>query len=110
VPDTNLTPTSLHQSGDGSAPEMVTVPSERIGGTILEQTRAVLAYLITVGFFGFLLLLLFLRPPDSNLAMLNIVLGSLGTAWLGAMAYFFGASAKPSNEGQLRSVKPTVQR
>jgi hypothetical protein len=110
VPDTNPTPTFLHQLGDGSAPEKMTLPGERIEGAMLEQTRAALAYLITVGFFGFLLLLLFLSPPPSNLAMLNIVLGSLGTAWLGAMAYFFGASAKSSNEGHLRSVKDTVQR
>jgi hypothetical protein len=73
------------------------MPIDYIGGVAADRTQAILAYVITVGFFGLLVLLLFLRPPDSNLAMLNIVLGSLGTAWLGAMAYFFGGSAKPSS-------------
>jgi hypothetical protein len=51
-----------------------------------------LAYLLTIGFFGLLFLLCFQTAPVANLAMLNIVLGSLGTAWVGAMAYFFGAT------------------
>ncbi len=60
--------------------------------TLYDPTTSVLAYLITLGFFGFLFLLCFKGAPNSNLAMLNIVLGSLGTAWVGAMAYFFGAT------------------
>jgi hypothetical protein len=94
VPDTNLTQGFLERTGEVSAPKKVSALSNHIGeGTGLERTRAILAYMITGGFFSLLLLLIFLRPPDSNLAMLNIVLGSLGTAWLGAMAYFFGATA-----------------
>jgi hypothetical protein len=30
--------------------------------------------------------------PSANLAMFNIVLGSLGTAWVGVMAYYFGGT------------------
>ena len=57
-----------------------------------ELTPAILAFLLTGGFFGLLFLLCFQRAPDANLAMLNIVLGSLGTAWIGAMTYFFGST------------------
>ena len=51
-----------------------------------------LAFTLTAGFFALLFVLCFHTVPDPNLAMLNIVLGSLGTAWIGAMAYFFGSS------------------
>src|SRR6266699_4400607 len=57
-----------------------------------ELTPAILAYMLTGGFFGLLFLLCFQSAPNPNLAMLNIVLGSLGTAWIGAMTYFFGAT------------------
>lgn len=63
-----------------------------------DQTPAILAYVLTGGFFGLLLLLLLIKPPDANLAMLNIVLGSLGTAWVGAMAFFFGSTQNSRNK------------
>ena len=95
MPDTNLSaealgnPLSEAQSHHGEHPR-----SERLGEpTRHDQTPAILAYLITAGFFALLASLIFVRPPDSNLAMLNIVLGSLGTAWLGSIAYFFGGTA-----------------
>lgn len=101
MPDTNRTLPLIDHTEVVSAPKDTTMPSDRIGGPAPDRTQAILAYIVTAGFFGLLVLLLFLRPPDSNLAMLNIVLGSLGTAWLGAMAYFFGGSAKPSSGRQL---------
>ena len=67
----------------------------------VDETTAILAYVVTAGFLGLLFVLSFHKPPESNLAMLNIVLGSFGTAWLGAMAYFFGAAvnrAKGANQ------------
>jgi hypothetical protein len=82
-----------------------TGPSPEMGGTgggssagdgpqnvTPDGVAPVLAFAITVGFFGFLLVLCFHEVPDANKAMLNIVLGSLGTAWVGAMAYFFGST------------------
>jgi hypothetical protein len=51
-----------------------------------------LAYLLTAGFFGLLFLLCFHTAPDGNAQILNVVLGSLGTAWVGAMTYFFGST------------------
>jgi hypothetical protein len=59
---------------------------------VQDPTPRNLAYLLTLGFFGLLFMLCFKSAPGPNLAMLNIVLGSLGTAWVGAMAYFFGAT------------------
>jgi hypothetical protein len=51
-----------------------------------------LAVLVTSGFFGLLAVLCYHKVPPSNLAMMNIVLGSLGTTWVGAMSFFFGTS------------------
>jgi hypothetical protein len=102
----NLTQGWLERSSEAQASKKGRALSERHDeGIVLQQTRAILAYTITAGFFGFLILLIFLRPPDSNLAMLNIVLGSLGTAWLGAMAYFFGATAN-HRTGSLADRRP----
>jgi hypothetical protein len=57
-----------------------------------DRTRQVLALAVTLGFFGLLFLLCFKAAPSANLAMFNIVLGSLGTAWVGVMAYYFGGT------------------
>lgn len=75
-------PTPVSGGGQAPAPHPV----------LNDTTARNLAYGMTAGFFVFLFLLCFVRPPDSNLAMLNIVLGSLGTAWVGSMAYYFGAT------------------
>ena len=73
-----------------------------------DPTPRNLAYLVTVGFFELLFLLCFQSAPAANLAMLNIVLGSLGTAWVGAMAYFFGATqAGRTKDWMLFQSKPS---
>lgn len=50
-----------------------------------------LALLITAGFFGILLALMFGQVIRSNEIL--IMLGSLGTAWTGIIAFYFGSSA-----------------
>lgn len=63
-----------------------------------DNTPRVLAYLITFGFFGMLLVINFL--PEANQAILNIMIGSLGTAWVSIVNYYFGSSigSKTKNE------------
>ncbi len=48
---------------------------------------------ITVGFFGLLYYLLRHEPPAGSRDILNIMLGSLGSAWIGVTTYYFGSSA-----------------
>lgn len=58
-----------------------------------DKTPAILATLITIGFFGILAYLMihgFSDSPDSE--PLLIMLGSLGTAWGGVVNYYFGSS------------------
>lgn len=52
-----------------------------------------LAVCVTTGFFGVLGFMLLREVPASSKDVLNIMLGSLGTAWIQVMAYYFGSSS-----------------
>ena len=54
-------------------------------------TPTVLTYMLTVGFFGVLSAMMH-NPALKESAPLMIMLGSLGTAWTGAMAFWFGTT------------------
>jgi hypothetical protein len=51
-----------------------------------------LAGAVTIGFFTIMVMMFFNKIDDSNPAIL-MMLGSLGTAWTGIIAYYFGSSA-----------------
>jgi hypothetical protein len=52
----------------------------------------ILAGAVTIGFFGTVALMFFSKLDENNPAIL-MMLGSLGTAWTGIIAYYFGSSA-----------------
>lgn len=65
--------------------------ARRMQMTTLSNVPAWLTFFLTMGFFG-VLGLMFYRPEVKESAPLMIMLGSLGTAWTGACAFWFGTT------------------
>ncbi len=60
---------------------------------VRDWTPRILAYGITVGFFGMLYWMMRHDIPAANKDMLNIMLGAFASAWVGVCTYYFGSSA-----------------
>ena len=60
--------------------------------TTRSRMPPILAGAVTVGFFA-IMTLMFFNKVDSNNPAILMMLGSLGTAWTGIIAYYFGSSA-----------------
>ena len=58
-----------------------------------------LAVGVTVGFFGILFGLMY--GQIQHAPQIDIMLGSLGTAWTGIISFYFGSSASSQNKDQL---------
>lgn len=68
---------------------------------IRDNTPKVLAYGITTGFFGVMFYILNFDIPNESENVVYVMLGSLGTAWTGIMAYYYGSSAGSSAKHNL---------
>ena len=64
----------------------------------------ILAGAVTIGFFSIMVMMFFNKIDSANPAIL-MMLGSLGTAWTGIIAYYFGSSAGSQAKTDLLSKK-----
>jgi hypothetical protein len=64
-------------------------------------TAPFLALFVTLGFFGVLAVMMFVPLPAATLVALMLMLGSLGTAWISVIAYYFGSSASSDRKTEL---------
>lgn len=74
-----------------------------------DKTARNLAYAITTGFFGVLTYLLFGKVPNESRDILNMMLGSLGTAWIGVNAYYFGSTKGSQAKTELLAKADSVK-
>lgn len=61
--------------------------------TIHDRTPQALALVVTLGFFGLLAFMCLNTVPKASETLLNIMVGSLGSAWISIIAYYFGSSS-----------------
>lgn len=74
-----------------------------------KNTLGILALGVTLGFFGMLTFMCLHTIPKENETVLNIMLGSLGSAWIGITSYYFGSSAGSKTSGDsLRRIAEKV--
>jgi len=59
---------------------------------VKDATPAILAYILTFGFFALVTALFLKAIPEANKATIYTMVGSLGTVWIAAMAYFHGTT------------------
>jgi hypothetical protein len=76
--------------------EKLEVEDRKSAREMQSKTRSlmppILAGTVTVGFFG-IMVMMFIGKVDSANPAILMMLGSLGTAWTGIIAYYFGSSA-----------------
>jgi hypothetical protein len=92
--------------------EKLSVEDRKSAREMQATTRSIvppaLAAIVTVGFFGIMVMML-LGKVDSNNPAILMMLGSLGTAWTGIISYYFGSSAGSQAKTDLLSKAPAIK-
>src|SRR5207247_2528101 len=74
--------------------------ARQMQATTRSRMPAILALLITLGFFS-ILGLMWAHPSEAISDPLLIMLGALGTAWTAVVTFYFGSSAGSANKDYL---------
>lgn len=93
--------------------ESLAVDDRKSAREMQATTRSIvppaLAAIVTIGFFGILGGMLFGKVSTADNTVLTMMLGSLGTAWTGIIAYYFGSSAGSQAKTDLLSKTPAIK-
>lgn len=77
-----------------------------------EQTRSrlpgALAVMVTIGFFGLLALSIFHSMPAASEKILDVMTGTLGTAWVSIVNFYFGRSSEGDRKTELLAQAPAI--
>lgn len=66
-----------------------------------DRTPQFLAWGVTIGFFGTLLLVAFARMEPATQNLLLVMTGTLSTAWVAIISYYFGSSKDSTNQTRM---------
>jgi hypothetical protein len=66
-----------------------------------DKTPQFLAWGVTIGFFGTLLLVAFARMEPATQNLLLVMTGTLSTAWVAIISYYFGSSKDSTNQTKM---------
>lgn len=79
-------------SGTNAAP-VITPIDRRNGEAMMRNPQFVLALVVTLCLFMFLAVLAWHPAPDANRDVVNLIMQSIVTGWIGIIAYFFGSNS-----------------
>jgi len=68
---------------------------------VKDKLPAVLAVAVTLGFFAVLFLAFIRGVNDNSRDLANIMIGTLGTAWVAVITYYFGSSSGSAQKSEL---------
>ncbi len=99
----------IHQKDIDSARNMnMLIATSSVTPKLDKIAPYLLAMFITFGFFGLLAFMLFRPVPIENKDIMNILLGSLGTAWICVVHFFFSSSAGSKDKDEtIKSLSQT---
>lgn len=72
---------------------------------VQDKVPAILAMMVTVGFFGVLLTMTFYPIQPDAKGVIDVMLGALGTAWICCVNYYFGSSCGSKQKTEIISKK-----
>jgi hypothetical protein len=67
-----------------------------------------LAVLVTLGFFGLLTVTMFHAVPAGSEKVVDVMTGSLGTAWIMVVTFYFGSNAHSERQTELLAQAPSI--